>query len=127
MLAFAGVVVAPVLGACSKKEGNGAKVDVPAFKQQIAKQGAVVLDVRTPGEFAAGHLEGAKLIDVNGADFDAQIAQLDKAVPYAVYCRSGNRSGTAINKMVKAGFSDTVHLSGGIGAWQSQSGAVVQG
>jgi rhodanese-related sulfurtransferase len=68
--------------------------------------GTVVIDVRTPAEFASGHLEGAVNIDVQSADFDARISELDPAGDYFVYCRSGNRSGQAIDRMVGLGFND---------------------
>ena len=66
----------------------------------------VVIDVRTPAEFASGHLEGAVNIDVQSADFEAQITQLDPDGSYYVYCRSGNRSGQAIDRMAALGFTD---------------------
>ena len=66
----------------------------------------IVIDVRTPEEFASGHLEGAVNIDVQSPDFEAQLAQLDPAGSYFVYCRSGNRSGQAIDRMTALGFTD---------------------
>lgn len=80
---------------------------------------AVVIDVRTPGEFDGGHLEGAVNIDVQSADFDARISELDPTVTYYVYCRSGNRSGQAIDRMSALGFTD---LTNG-GSVQSASDA----
>jgi rhodanese-related sulfurtransferase len=68
----------------------------------------VVIDVRTPTEYAAGHIAGAQNIDVEAADFDSRIASLDKAAPYLVYCHSGRRSGMAASKMASAGFKDVV-------------------
>lgn len=67
---------------------------------------AVIIDVRTPGEFASGHLDGAINIDVQSPDFAEQIMQLDKDGDYLVYCRSGNRSGQAISQMSQMGFSE---------------------
>lgn len=68
--------------------------------------GTVVIDVRTPAEFAGGHLEGAVNIDVQSPDFDALVTQLDPAGSYYVYCRSGNRSAQAIDRMTALGFTD---------------------
>ena len=68
--------------------------------------GTVVVDVRTPAEFASGHLEGAINIDVQAADFEARLAELDPAGTYYVYCRSGNRSGQAIDRMAARGFTE---------------------
>jgi rhodanese-related sulfurtransferase len=77
----------------------------------------VVLDVRTPEEFAEGHLEGAVLVDFYAADFAEQLAALDTDVPYLVYCRSGNRSGQALGVMDQLGFNSAVDVDGGIVAW----------
>jgi rhodanese-related sulfurtransferase len=77
----------------------------------------VVLDVRTPEEFAEGHLEDAVLIDFYDADFADQLAALERDVPYLVYCRSGNRSGEAMSMMEELGFTSAVDVDGGIVAW----------
>jgi phage shock protein E len=66
----------------------------------------VVVDVRTPAEYAAGHIAGAQNIDVEAADFGSKISTLDKEASYLVYCRSGRRSAIAAEEMVKAGFTD---------------------
>ena len=68
-------------------------------------EGTVIIDVRTPSEFAGGHLEGALNIDVQSPDFAAQVSQLDPTKDYFVYCRSGNRSGQAISQMSNMGFT----------------------
>jgi len=68
-------------------------------------EGTVIIDVRTPGEFAGGHLEGAVNIDVQSPDFAAQVSQLDPAKDYFIYCRSGNRSRQAISQMSNMGFT----------------------
>jgi len=77
----------------------------------------VVLDVRTPEEYAEGHLDGAVLVDFYDADFADQLAALDPDVPYLVYCRSGNRSGQTLSTMEQLGFSSAVDVDGGIVAW----------
>ena len=75
---------------------------------------AAVIDVRTPAETATGYLEGAKLFDIQGADFNSQLETLDKAANYVVYCRSGNRAGAAIDQMKSAGFSGTLTNAGAL-------------
>lgn len=92
-------------------------LDVEAFATLAASPAAVVLDVRTPEEFTAGHLPNARLLDFQSADFDAQLATLDKQATYAIYCRSGNRSGQALQRMQAAGFAHAADLDGGINAW----------
>ena len=72
-------------------------------------EGTVIIDVRTPGEFASGHLEGALNIDVQSPDFAAQVSQLDPTQEYFIYCRSGNRSGQAISQMSNMGFTSMIN------------------
>jgi rhodanese-related sulfurtransferase len=69
-------------------------------------EGTIIIDVRTPGEFATGHLENALNIDVQSPDFVAQVSELDPNASYFIYCRSGNRSGQAISQMSNMGFTE---------------------
>lgn len=70
----------------------------------------IVLDVRTPAEYAAGHLDGAQLLDFNGGQFAAALPDLDPQAAYILYCRSGNRSGQAVGLMKNAGFTNATNL-----------------
>ena len=123
--------------ACSSSAGDSASPTVagstessseaPSIRVISAAEGAatlenppedlVILDVRTPDEFAETHIEGALLIDFYDADFANQIAELDPDVPYLVYCRSGNRSGQAVALMEELGFRDVIDIDGGILSW----------
>ena len=87
----------------------------------------VVLDVRTPEEFAEGHLEGAVLVDFYDADFADQLAALDPDVPYLLYCRSGNRSGETLGVMEQLGFTSVADVDGGIVAWADAGLPVTEG
>lgn len=109
---------------CTTGEESDTIKDATEFRSAIAEPGVVVVDVRTPEEFAAGHLPDAVNIDVEAASFDSAIADLDPSVTYAVYCRSGNRSQVAVDKMRAAGIDDVFHLEGGIVAWQAAGGEV---
>ena len=125
----AAALIAATLTACSGGESGpvtfeGEHVSADRFAEAVAMDGVVVVDVRTPDEFAAGHLPDAINIDVQGVDFDAQVAALDPEGEYAVYCRSGNRSRAAMEEMAADGVEHTVGLEGGIGAW---GGDVVAG
>ena len=71
-----------------------------------------IIDVRSPAEFAAGHVSGAVNIDVDGADFESRIADLDTDEPYLVYCRAGNRSALAAEQMEAAGIEDIADAGG---------------
>lgn len=73
-------------------------------------EGAVIIDVRTPEEYAMGHLEGAQLLDLTGGEFAAALPQLSPDTEYLLYCRSGNRSGQAKKMMEDAGFTDVTNL-----------------
>ena len=74
---------------------------------------AVLLDVRTPVEVAAGKLQGAQNIDFQSNSFATAIGKLDKDKTYFVYCRSGVRSANACRKMHEMGFTKLFNLSGG--------------
>lgn len=111
------------VAACSS-DGGIEHLAASDFANSIATSGTVVIDVRTPAEYAAGHLPDALNLDVNAADFDTKITSLDKSRHYALYCHSGRRSGIAAQKMHDAGFTDVVDLAGGIETW---TGAVVTG
>lgn len=84
----------------------GVAACAPTAEPAALAEGTIIVDVRTPAEFATGHLEGALNIDVQSPDFAAQISQLDPSQTYFVYCRSGNRSGQAMAQMSTLGFSD---------------------
>jgi rhodanese-related sulfurtransferase len=83
-------------------------------------ENAVLLDVRRPDEFAAGHLPGAINLDFYRPDFADQVALLDKAKAYYVYCRSGARSANASNMMGSAQFTKVANMLGGILAWEGE-------
>lgn len=124
-IAFALIAVS-LLSGCSSSSSSAVKtLDAQAFSEIAAKSSTYVLDVRTPGEFAAGHLTNAHNIDVEASTFGNEIGKLDKHATYAVYCHSGNRSAVATSQMAKAGFDHIYNLNGGIEAWAAAGGAVV--
>jgi rhodanese-related sulfurtransferase len=81
---------------------------------------AVIIDVRTAPEIAAGKIEGALEIDFYGADFTQKILELDRKKTYFLVCRSGGRSGQACSFMAQNGFKDLYNLAGGMIAWDVQ-------
>ena len=85
-----------------------------------------IIDVRTPEEFNDGHIENAILIDFYSEDFKDEIAQLDREKTYFVYCRSGNRSGQAIDILSELGFQEVYHLSAGIREWVEKGFPIVK-
>jgi rhodanese-related sulfurtransferase len=87
------------------------------IRENAGNRAFVVLDVRTPGEFAQGHLEGAVRVDYFSPGFREEMAGLDKTKTYLVYCRTGNRSTSAMGIMSELGFRSYYHLEGGIKQW----------
>jgi len=79
---------------------------------------AVIIDVRTALEIAAGKIEGALEIDFYGADFTQKILELDRSKAYFMVCRSGGRSGQACSFMSQNGFKQLYNLAGGMIAWE---------
>ena len=80
-------------------------MDNAEFAAIIADTTVQLVDVRTPAEFAAGHIPEAVNIDVRGENFESQAqSTLDKERPVAVYCRSGARSKTAAHALAAMGF-----------------------
>ena len=82
---------------------------------ELVAQGALLLDVRSPGEFASGHIKGAKNIAVQG--LSKRLGELDdKSQMIVVYCRSGHRSGSASNILRKNGY-ENIHDLGAMSNW----------
>lgn len=87
---------------------------------------AIVIDVRTPDEFAQGHIEGAINVDVNSDTFIEDLAKLDKDTAYLVHCRSGKRSAKALEAMREASFTTIAHMNDGLNGWSEAGKPVVQ-
>lgn len=111
-----------VLSACSSGSSAVTNLGAAEFIQSSQPADVVIIDVRSPEEFATGHLENALNFNVESFEFDAQIATLDKSKTYALYCRSGRRSAVAAAKMADAGFTTIVNATAGFDKL-AQSGA----
>lgn len=121
---FLSLLVTLVINSCSGSSEPGQTVnynlDAVDFAEKINElPSSPVLDVRTPGEFADGHLLKAKNIDWNGSNFEAGISGLNKEKPVFVYCLSGARSHSAAEKMRSLGFKSVYELNGGIMKWRA--------
>jgi rhodanese-related sulfurtransferase len=86
---------------------------------------AAVIDVRTPEETSLGYLEGAQLFDIQNPSFMGNLATLDPASDYYVYCRSGNRAGQAIEIMQQSGFTGELVNGGSLENAANQTGLTV--
>lgn len=103
-----------------------AGVIAPEEAHDLVQNGAVLVDVRSADEFAAGHIEGARSIPLESGDFDATVKALDPSEAYVLYCETGNRAGVALERMTGLGFSDVVN-AGGIDDLADVVGPVVTG
>lgn len=91
-----------------------------------ADSAAVILDVRQPDEYAAGHLADAVNLDwLNPSEFSEGMARLDKDRTYYIYCRSGRRSNAAASKMKREGFR-VFDMKGGYLQWTGEGRPVVR-
>ena len=106
-----------------RKGTGGPWVNTAEATHLINREDALVVDVRDPGEYGAGHILGAKNVPLSRLD-DGELAKR-KERPVIVYCDGGERAGKAISVLKKQGFARVVNLSGGIKAWQ-QAGLPVE-
>jgi rhodanese-related sulfurtransferase len=126
LLGGAAATLLLLTSACSSGSGAVDKVDAAEAVEIIEAGEHTVIDVRTPAEFAAGHVEGAENLDVSAGTFEQQVERLDKDEEYVVYCQSGNRSAQAADLMADLGFTEIVD-GGGIVDLQAAGADVVAG
>ena len=79
-----------------------------------------VLDIRTPKEFKSGHISKAINIDYKAEHFQSKLEKLNRDQTYLMYCRSGRRSGLALDTFAKLGFQHIVHIDDGILGWKEK-------
>jgi len=92
----------------------------PAGACKLIDAGQVtVIDLRTPAEFAAGHIAGAQLVDCQAPGFAQTLEKLDHSHPYLVHCASGGRSSRSLVVFRQLGFVSVIHLDGGLHAWEA--------
>ena len=125
-LAVAAIASVGLLAGCSSSNESTKKVDPVEFSEVIAQPGVIILDVRTPEEFNAGHIANAININMADSNFSSEVSKLDKNATVAVYCRSANRSAVATKEMAELGFTDMYDMQGGIIDWEAAGGPVVQ-
>ena len=111
-------LIALVMLAALPAAARDISVQDAAALLQNPPEGLVIVDVRTPAEFREGHLPGAVNMDYFGGPFETQIQSLPKTAPVLLYCRTGNRSGSAYGAMTKAGIGNILHMHEGIIVWQ---------
>lgn len=95
-------------------------LDVASFAAKMKQLPNVqLIDVRTPGEFAQGHIANAKNVDINSSDFQQKASKFDKNKAVLLYCLSGGRSSNAMNVLSSMGFKEIYNLSGGMMRWRA--------
>jgi rhodanese-related sulfurtransferase len=126
------VIVAIVLAACGPAATGGTPATAtgqpsdaarPAIPREVSvtdaarlrDEGALVLDVREPDEWAAGHVPGATLIPLG--ELEGRTGELPRDRTIVVVCRSGNRSAQGRDMLLAAGFASVTSVAGGMTAW----------
>ncbi|MBD2666297.1 rhodanese-like domain protein [Richelia sinica FACHB-800] len=92
-------------------------IDAQTLKQLLEQDIVTLIDVREPGEYAGEHIPGARLVSLS--QFDPHKVPQDEDTTVVLYCRSGNRSKMAAQKLFDAGFNAVTHLDSGLGAWKA--------
>lgn len=129
--AVAGCSADPAAGAsgpglAAERPAGHQRVGVAEFAGIIASPGVQIIDVRTPEEFVQEHIAGAVNIPIQSNTFKERVGQLDPAVTYAVYCRSGNRSQAAVSVMKDAGIASIYELANGTTGWAAAGQPLVR-
>ncbi|TVQ72062.1 MAG: rhodanese-like domain-containing protein [Balneolaceae bacterium] len=103
-----------LLTSCSSSAQDAGFTDVNpgGLSQFLETNNAVIIDVRTPGEWDAGKVASAVTIDLRHRGFNDAIAELDRDATYLVYCNSGNRSRIASARMANMGFKNIYNYDG---------------
>lgn len=120
VLLVVSAVAMPVTGGSAVTNVSVGKAQT-LLKERAGKADFVILDVRTPEEFAEGHIDGAVNLDVQARDFEKKLRALDRKKSYLVYCRTGNRSRKATVAMEALGFRSIFHMTDGIVRWKQQN------
>jgi len=103
---------------CGLACGNVTSINVERAVAKMKKdRKIVVVDIRTPDEFADGHIKGAININMNDKDFAKKLAKLDRKKTYLMHCRSGGRSSASVPVWHRLGFKNVLHLSAGTLGW----------
>ena len=122
------VVPLVLLGGCFIQEAANPATQIiedVTFEEAFAlmednrgNQDFIIIDVRTPEEYAGGHIERAINLDYYSETFADELNQLDKEKTYLIYCRTDHRSGLALDMMAELGFWEVYNLLGGIEQWE---------
>lgn len=113
LIVFVLLAVAFGLFYLSKNSGSASDMEIDTLKNMMKENPGVVIDVRTPDEFASGHLKKADHnFNVMSGELEQKLDSLDRSKTYYLYCRSGNRSGKAAQIMKRNGFEKVYNIGG---------------
>lgn len=101
-------------------------VDAVKFRDLISKGNMILLDVRTPGEYSRGHIQGSTAINIADRDFASKVSMLQKDKTILIYCLTGSRSSAGAAYMSRMGFTKIYNLQRGIMDWSRQGFPVEQ-
>jgi len=90
------------------------------------RENFVIIDVRTPEEYANGHIENAINLDYYSKTFKDELDKLDKNKAYLIYCRSGRRTRTVLDIMKELGFTEVYNMLGGITQWEAKGLPIIK-
>lgn len=108
-----------ILGSLTFAQAQTVKLEPVAFNKKVAGKSVQLIDIRTPQEFASGHIQGAHNVDYYSATFSADIDTFAKNKPLYIYCRSGNRTSLASEQLLKMGYTQLFDLQSGIVGWKA--------
>lgn len=114
-------LIAFAITSCNGQASKNIKtIDAISFSKEIqSTSDTQILDVRTPEEYAAGHLIKAQNVNWLSADFVSNTSKYDKTKPVFVYCKIGGRSHKAAEKLAELGFTNVIEMEGGIMKWDA--------
>jgi len=130
MLALLCILIVPslLISGCINQENIGPQTQIiedVTLEEAVAliednryNPNFVIIDVRTPEEYARGHIEKAINLDYYSETFAGELDKLDKDKTYLIYCRSANRSGKALDMMAELGFAEVYNMLGGMVQWE---------
>ena len=97
-----------------------ARTAAALIQENTSNPDFIILDIRTPKEFDAGHIAGAQNIDFYAQSFATEFRSLDRKKTYLIYCRTGNRSRQLMGAVEKMNFTQVYHMRSGIVDWVGQ-------
>lgn len=120
------LVISTSCSKASKADQVVELISVEEMDSLLLLEKVQLIDVRTPEEFATGHIEGAINIDYRDPNFKQMLTKVDKTKPIAVYCKKGGRSNACSKVMEGEGFVKVFDLNGGITQWVFKGKEVVK-